>query len=79
MYGGNAETHAPELADHFAEAEVLLGSDKMIHYSIIAGEKALRELAFDDAASHFERALETQVGDAIDDVKARTLHGYGVA
>ena len=79
LYEDDVEAHASELAFHYAQAEVLLGTEKMIHYSIIAGENALRQLAFADAVPHFERALGAQAENAIDDTKARTLHGYGVA
>ena len=78
LYGDSADSHASELAYHFTEAEKVLGSEKMIAYSIIAGEKSLREFAFVDAVSHFERALEAQADNPIDDTRARTLHGYGV-
>ena len=41
MYGENARTHASELAQHFAEAELVVGPTKLVLYSLLAGEQAL--------------------------------------
>ena len=34
LYGDSAEAHTVELAHHFAEAEAVLGTDKLVHYSL---------------------------------------------
>ena len=39
VYGTEAEAHAAELAHHFAEAAA--GSAKLVHYSLLAGDRAL--------------------------------------
>ena len=57
MYGENARTHASELAQHFAEAELVVGPTKLVLYSLLAGEQALASSAYEDALSHFERGL----------------------
>jgi hypothetical protein len=57
LYRADAEGHAAELAHHFAEAETLLGTEKLVHYSLLAGEHALDFHAFEDAITHFERGL----------------------
>ncbi|MFQ6029569.1 MAG: hypothetical protein ACE5Q6_19000, partial [Dehalococcoidia bacterium] len=57
LYGADAESHAAELAHHFAEAEAVLGADKLVKYSLLAGEKALTAYAWEQAQSHFERGL----------------------
>ena len=57
MYQSDIERHAPELALHFAKAETLLGTDKLVKYSLIAGGNALDDLAFEDALEHFQRAI----------------------
>ncbi len=57
MYGGYAEAHAAELAHHFAEAEAVQGTDKLVHYSLLAGERALAAYAWEEAQTHFERGL----------------------
>jgi len=57
LYGDNAEAHSAELAFHFAEAEAVLGTDKLVRYSLMAGERALVSSAYEDALTHFERGL----------------------
>ena len=57
MYGDDAESHAAELAYHFAQAELLLGTEKLVRYSLAAGEKALNSYAWEEAQAHFERGL----------------------
>ena len=58
LYGVGADAHAAELAYHFGEAEALAGSDKLRRYSRTAGERALASHAYEEAAMHFERALD---------------------
>ncbi len=41
LYGDDSEAHAAELAHHFAEAQTVLGTEKLVHYSMLAGERAL--------------------------------------
>ena len=41
LYAEDADEHATELAPHFAEAEPVLGTDRLFHYSKIAGDRAL--------------------------------------
>ncbi len=57
LYGVAADDHAAKLAHHFAEAEAVIGADKLIRYSLIAGERALATYAWEEAEAHFERAL----------------------
>ena len=57
FYGTNAEAHAAELVYHFAEAQAVLGTEKLVHYSLLAGERALTSYVWEEALSHFERAL----------------------
>ena len=56
-YGDNAESHAAELAHHFSRAEAVLGTEKLVHYSLLAGEQALAAYAYEDALTYFERGL----------------------
>ena len=46
LYGPDASGHAAELAYHFAEAEAVTGRDKLVHYSSLAGERALASYAW---------------------------------
>ena len=57
LYGEDAETHAAELAHHFAEAQTSTGITKLVRYSLLAGEQALAAYAWDEALTHFERGL----------------------
>ena len=57
LYGTDGESHAAELAHHFAEAQTLTGPDKLVRYSLLAGERALASNAWEDALTHFERGL----------------------
>ena len=57
LYGDDAEAHAAELAHHFSQAEAVLGTEKMVRYSLSAGERALAAYAYEDALAHSERGL----------------------
>ena len=57
LYGATAQAHAAELSHHFSEAELVLGPDKLVQYSLLAGEQALATSAYEDALIHFERGL----------------------
>ena len=58
LYARNPEPHLAELAHHFLEA--LPGGDveKAVDYATRAGERANTQLAYEDAASQYERALQ---------------------
>ena len=64
LYGDQAESHAPELAHHFAQAEAVTDSGKLVHYSLLAGERALEGYAWEEALGHFQRALDAKAGQA---------------
>ena len=64
LYGAQADDHAAELAYHFGEAESVLGTDKLVHYSLIAGEKALAAYAYEDAAGPLPARAGGQGGTA---------------
>ncbi len=53
----DASSRLPELARHFSEAAALGEVDRAIEYSRRAADAALAELAFEEAAAHYERAL----------------------
>src|SRR5262249_1497052 len=58
LYTRNPEPHLAELAHHFLEA--LPGGDvaKAVDYATRAGDHANAQLAYEDAALHYERALQ---------------------
>jgi tetratricopeptide (TPR) repeat protein len=66
FYGSAADEHAAELVVHLAEAEVLLGAEKVVHYSLAAGESSMVSYAYEDAIQHFARGLDLHTSrDAI--------------
>jgi len=77
LYRDSAEVHAAELAHHFAEAEAISGAEKMVHYSLLAGERALTAYAWEEARSHFQRGLGAKEGQPIDGKTAELLFGLG--
>jgi len=62
LYGTNADAHAAELAYHFAQAETVTGTDKLVQYSLLAGEQALAAYGYEEALVLFQRALEAKQG-----------------
>jgi DNA-binding SARP family transcriptional activator len=79
LYGDQAEAHVAELAHHFTEAEMVLGADKVVRYSMLAGETALAAYAPEQALGHFERALAARGDRPMDDEGAELLFGLGRA
>ncbi|MFQ6027970.1 MAG: hypothetical protein ACE5Q6_10800, partial [Dehalococcoidia bacterium] len=79
LYGPNAESRAAELALHYAEAEAVLGNEKLVRYSLLAGEQALATYAHEEALAHFERALGSKEGQPMDGDTAALLFGLGRA
>lgn len=57
LYGEQPGDHAAELAYHFAEAEPVAGTDKLVKYTMMAGEFALETYAQEEALVHFLRGL----------------------
>ena len=60
LYSDNIDAHAAELAHHFTLSEAVTGSDKLVRYSLIAGNRALASHGYEDAITHFERGLVTR-------------------
>ncbi|MCH8987314.1 MAG: protein kinase [Chloroflexi bacterium] len=79
MYGEEAEAHAAELAHHFAEAQTVLGTEKLVRYSLLAGERALATYAHEEALAHFQIGLASKEGRPIDAETAALCFGLGVA
>ena len=57
IYGVDVEPHAAELAHHFREAQTAVGIEKLVHYSLLAGEQAIASYAYEDALDYSERGL----------------------
>ena len=79
LYADNLEARAAELAHHFAEAEAVLGVEKLVEYSVLAGGQALATFAYEEAAGHFQRALGSKEGQPMDAVMASIYAGLGRA
>ena len=83
MYGDDADTHAAELAHHFAQAEAVTGTAKLVRYSLQAGERALAAYAYEEAQGHFQMGLASRgisagdQGPAPDAESAALLFGLG--
>ena len=76
-YGDGAKIHAAELAHHFAEAEPVLSTEKLVRYSLAAGEQALAAYAWEEALCVFDRALAAKEEQPVDDDSAALLFGLG--
>ena len=79
LYGEDAEANAAELAHHFAKAESVLGTEKLVRYSLLAGERALVAFAWEEASALFQRGLEAKEGQSKDAESAALLFGLGRA
>ncbi len=55
----------------------MLGPEKLVHYSLVAGERALAGYAHEDATFHFQRGLATRDGQSMDTQTAALLYGLG--
>ena len=79
LYGTNVEAHAAELTNHLAEAESVLGTEKLVHYSLIAGEKALETYAYEDALRYFQLVVDADEGNSKESDMAIARFGLGRA
>jgi hypothetical protein len=65
IYEVDPEPHLAELAHHFLEGAQLGDLEKALGYSRRAGDRAVRQLAYEEAACHYERALHAlEIGPA---------------
>ena len=79
LFGDDLVAHAAELVYHFAESETVLGTEKLVRYSLIEGEKNLNTYAYDEALTYFQRSLVAKEGEPMDTEKAALLYGLGRA
>ena len=79
LYGDDADAHAAELAHHFHQAGSLIGLERTINYSMLAGQRALAAFAPATALDHYRQALTAKKG-LLDDVESgEILLGLGRA
>ena len=79
IFGADVEAHAAELAYRFAEAATVPGIEKLVHYSLLAGKRALATFAYEEAIGHYERALAVKEQQQIDEEQAVLLFGLAQA
>ena len=79
LYGADVRANADELARHFGEAEPVIGPEKLVHYSLLAGEQALATYAWEEALGHFQRGINANQGQPVDADTAAVLFGLGRA
>jgi DNA-binding CsgD family transcriptional regulator len=79
LYGSQAEAHAAEIIYHLAESAAVTGTSKLVHYSSIAGERALKAYAWEEALAYFQQALAAKEGQVTDSETAWLLFGLGRA
>jgi DNA-binding CsgD family transcriptional regulator/tetratricopeptide (TPR) repeat protein len=79
LYGANAEVHAGELAYHFAGAATVLGPEKLVRYSLLAGDRALVTYAPEEALHHFQRGWAAKESQPMNAESAALLLGLGRA
>jgi eukaryotic-like serine/threonine-protein kinase len=85
LYGDSVEAHTVELAYHAAEAESLIGPEKLVRYSQMAGDRAFSAYAYEEALANYERGLTakgvslTGTEQAQDAETAALLFGAGRA
>jgi len=79
LYGDESDNHAAELVPHFVEAELILGEERSIHYSVLAGQQALAMTAPQQALGHFEHAVAIAGDGEMDARKARATLGLARA
>jgi AAA ATPase-like protein len=58
LHAGDIEAHLAELAHHFYSAAAIGNPGKAIQYSVAAGDRCMALLAFEEAAGHYEHALQ---------------------
>lgn len=56
VYAGDRESHVAELAHHFFEAAPTGRVDEAVDYAVAAGERAVAQLAYEEAVSRFRMA-----------------------
>ena len=58
LYARALDEHAADLAHHLHEAGAAADPRKTAHYLALAGERAMAATAYEEAAAHYERAIQ---------------------
>jgi len=78
-YGDDSADHAEELVEHFSEAETVLGTEKLMKYSVIAGDAAAAALAWESAFNFYKIAIDAGPNPPADPDTARLFARAGHA
>jgi DNA-binding winged helix-turn-helix (wHTH) protein/tetratricopeptide (TPR) repeat protein len=80
IHRANLEPHLPELAHHFFQAAPGGDAARAIRHATRAAERALQLLAYEEAAGHYERALQAlDLNPGDDGERCRLLLALGEA
>ncbi len=63
LHSTDLRAHVGELAYHFGEALLIAGPQKATEYATAAARRATEMVAYEDAATHLRRALQTASSD----------------
>jgi transcriptional regulator with XRE-family HTH domain/tetratricopeptide (TPR) repeat protein len=58
IHAGDLEPHVTEIAHHFTHAVPIGRVDMAVEYGVRAGQRAMGQLAWEDAVKHFDRARQ---------------------
>ncbi len=73
-YGASPEPHLAELAHHFFQAAPGGDVERAVDYAARAAERSVRLLAYEEAAGHYERALQAlDIGASADEERRCAL------
>jgi len=81
LYAGCVERHVSELAHHFCEAAPVGVAEKAVDYAVLAGRRAMRLLAYEEAVGDFELALHSfdLVAEPREEARCELLLALGTA
>ena len=79
IHQNNLEEHSGELAYHFAQAQTVIGPEKLVRFSTMAGERCLAAHAHDEAMTLFQLGLSAKGEMPVDGESASLLFGLGRA
>ncbi len=78
VYAPSLASHAATIASHLEHAGRGVAPERMIRFLSMAGDRAVESAAFEDAVSHFGRALET-IPEGDPAARAGVLEGLATA
>ncbi len=77
LYTEQIHEHYSELLHHSIESQTVIGSNRVVSYALLVGEKALGSYAWSEAKSSFQKALDSQGASTDERTRARILFGLG--